>query len=104
MGPKTKLNLLLIFGAQSRQNDYAISIASTGHSSTHTPQSTQVSASTTALPSTIFIASAGQASTHASQPVHLSSFTFAGIKIPFQKHRNHKAFLFTNLEARIIQK
>jgi hypothetical protein len=86
MGPKFKLIPFLIFFLPLWRNDYTISIASTGHSSTQTPQSTQVSASTTALPSTIFIASAGQASTHASQPVHFSSLTFAGIKKPFQNY------------------
>jgi hypothetical protein len=60
-------------------------MASTGHSSTQTPQSTHLSASITALSSTISIASLGQQSTHAPQPVQVPLSTIAGIFIPFQK-------------------
>jgi hypothetical protein len=59
-------------------------MASTGHSSTQTPQSTHLSAMTTATPSCISIASLGHESMHAPQPVQLS-LTFAGIANPFQK-------------------
>lgn len=54
-------------------------IASHGHSPTHAPQSTHVSASTVALSSSIVIASTGQAPTHALQPVQRSLFTTAAI-------------------------
>ena len=59
-------------------------MASTGHSSTQTPQSTHLSSITTALPSCISMASLGQQSTHAPHPVHVSAFTFAGIINSFQ--------------------
>jgi hypothetical protein len=62
---------------------YSILIASTGHSSTQTPQSTHLSVSTQALPLFIAIASLGQHSKHDSQPVQVSFSTFAGIFYPF---------------------
>jgi hypothetical protein len=61
-------------------------MASTGHSSTQTPQSTHLSATTNALPLRISMASLGQASTHDSHPVHVLASTFAGIVNPFPKH------------------
>jgi hypothetical protein len=61
-------------------------IASTGHSSTQTPQSTHLSGSTQALPSFIEIASLGQDSTQDSQPVQVSLSTFAGMIFPFKIH------------------
>jgi hypothetical protein len=54
-------------------------IASTGHSSTHTPQSTHASTATVAFSSFILMASLGQQSTQDSHPVHVSAFTLAGI-------------------------
>jgi hypothetical protein len=62
-------------------------IASTGQVSTQTPQSTQASASTTALLLTIFIASLGHSETHDSQPVHFSLSTLAGIYTTLSKNR-----------------
>ena len=53
-------------------------MASTGHESTHTPQSTHDSV-IMALPPFILIASLGHSPMHVSQPVHVSLFTFAGI-------------------------
>jgi len=51
-----------------------------------TPQSTQLSALTFALPSTMLIALLGHSCTQDSQPVHFSLFTSAGIRQPFQKN------------------
>jgi hypothetical protein len=51
-------------------DDYPKLIASTGHSSTQAPQSTQSSV-ILAFPSSITIASVGHALTQASHPVHL---------------------------------
>jgi hypothetical protein len=65
------------------ENHYSMLMASTGHSSTQTPQSTHLSASTTALPSCISMASLGQQSTHAPHPVQVPLSTFAGIFNPF---------------------
>jgi hypothetical protein len=62
---------------------YSKLIASTGHASTHTPQSTHASF-TSALPSTILIASLGHSEIQDSQPVHLSLSTTAGIVKSFQ--------------------
>jgi hypothetical protein len=59
--------------------DYSMEIASTGHTSTHAPQSPQVSASTTAKASFIEMASNGHDSTQVSQPVHFSALTTAGM-------------------------
>ena len=59
---------------------YSRLMASTGHTSTHAPQSPHVSASTTARPSFMAIASNGQDSTHVSQPVHFSGSTTAAIE------------------------
>jgi hypothetical protein len=59
-------------------------MASTGHSSTQTPQSTHLSASITALQSCISMASLGHTSTQEAQPEHVSEVTFAGIDIPFK--------------------
>jgi hypothetical protein len=59
--------------------NYSMLIASTGHSSMQTPQSTHLSATTKAFPSLISIASLGQASTHDSHPVQVPLSTFAGI-------------------------
>ena len=47
-------------------------IALTGQVDTHVPHSTQVPASTLALPSLTEIALTGQAPTHDSQPTHAS--------------------------------
>jgi hypothetical protein len=63
-------------------------IASTGQVSTQTPQSTQASGSTTALPLTIFIASLGHSGTQDSQPVHFSLSTLAGIYITLSKNKS----------------
>jgi hypothetical protein len=54
-------------------------IASSGHVSTHTPQSIHVSLSTLALASATLIASLGHSDTQVSQPVHFATSTFAGI-------------------------
>jgi hypothetical protein len=55
-------------------------IASTGHSSTQTPQSVQLELSTLAFASPFMaIALAGHAPTQASHPVHFSLSTNAGI-------------------------
>lgn len=64
---------------------YSIVIASTGHSSQQTAQSTQLSAFITALPSSIVIASLGHESRHDSQPVHVSASILAGIIKSFSK-------------------
>jgi len=64
---------------------YSILIASTGQTSTQTPQSTQESIFTTALPSTILIASLGHSGTQASQPIHFCSSTLAGINVILSK-------------------
>lgn len=58
-------------------------IASAGHSSTHTPQSTQSSGFIIAFSPSITIASLGQASMHDSQPVHFSASTLVGMIQPF---------------------
>jgi hypothetical protein len=60
-------------------------MASAGHSSTQTPQSTQRSALITAFSSAMEIASLGQHSTHDSQPVQVPESTFAGITFPFKQ-------------------
>jgi hypothetical protein len=60
-------------------------IASAGQASTQTPQSTQLSALTFALPSTMLIAVLGHSPTQVSQPVHFSGLTSAGISKPFHK-------------------
>jgi hypothetical protein len=54
-------------------------IASTGQASMQTPQSTQLSGFTFALPSTMLIALLGHSLTQVSQPVHFSRLTSAGI-------------------------
>jgi hypothetical protein len=74
---------LFIKSSISIINPYML-IASVGQASMHTPQSTQPSALTTALPSTMLIALLGHSLIQDSQPVHLSAFTSAGIQQPFQ--------------------
>jgi hypothetical protein len=54
-----------------------------------TPQSMQLSASTTALSSSMLIASLGHSETQVSQPVHLSLSTFAGIYFILSKTQNN---------------
>jgi len=60
-------------------------MASEGQVSTQTPQSTQFSALTCALPPTMLIALLGHSLTQDSHPVHLSLLTSAGIQQPFQR-------------------
>jgi hypothetical protein len=60
-------------------------IASAGQASTQTPQSTQLSVLTFALPSTMLMAVLGHSPTQVSQPVHFSRLTSAGISKPFHK-------------------
>lgn len=60
-------------------------MAPTGQASTQTPQSTQLSALTCALPLTMLIALLGHSLTQDSHPVHLSFLTSAGIQQPFQR-------------------
>jgi len=60
-----------------------------------TPQSTQLSAFTWALPSAMLIALLGHSLTQDSQPVHFSLSTSAGIQLPFQKRLQT---VFRNLE------
>jgi hypothetical protein len=69
---------------------YSMLIASTGHSSTQTPQSTHFSTSMTAFSPSIRMASLGQESKQVSQPVQVSASTFAGITYPFQNISNLK--------------
>lgn len=59
-------------------------MASAGQVSTQTPQSTQLSALTCALPPTMLIALLGHSLTQDSHPVHFSLLTSAGIQQPFQ--------------------
>lgn len=83
------------------RNTYSMLIASTGHSSTQTPQSTHFSGSITAFPSCMEIASLGQASKQDSQPVHLSASTFAGIFAPFNTFSyGNRFFLFEGKRLR----
>jgi hypothetical protein len=70
---------LLPIGLICTGPDHSMVIASTGHTSTHAPQSPQVSASITAKPSFIAMASNGHDSTQVSQPVHFSALTTAGM-------------------------
>jgi hypothetical protein len=58
-------------------------MASAGQASTQTPQSTQLSAFTWALPSTMLIALLGHSLTQDSHPVHFPLLTSAGIQQPF---------------------
>jgi hypothetical protein len=65
-----------------------------GQVSTHAPQSPHVAASMTARLSLISIAPSGHDSTHSSQPVHFSGFTEVAMKgLPepykFFRHENN---------------
>ena len=62
---------------KKRRKNYTV-MAFAGHSSTHVPQSMQVSALTSALSVTV-IASTGHAVAHAPHPVHRLLFTTAAI-------------------------
>jgi hypothetical protein len=62
-----------------------------------TPQSIQVSTSTTALSLTMLMASLGHSSTQASQPVHFCSSTLAGIYATLSKKLG-----FTPLEKKVV--
>jgi hypothetical protein len=67
------------WSAQGSRRPQGTEIDSVGHTSTHAPQSPQVSGSTTAFVSWIEMASSGQASTQSPQAEHFSASTMADI-------------------------
>jgi len=79
----TETNRCFLFITDFTVFSYPTVIASAGHSLAQAPQSTQVSASTTATLSSTLIAPTGQTLSHTPQPKHFSVSTLAAMIPPF---------------------